>query len=83
MSLLKTHWLNANRISFNVSKTEFVIFRSPRKIIDFDIKMKLNGQRLYQSSYIKYLGVLVDEHLSWKPQIYELTKKLNRSNSML
>ena len=78
-----THWLNANRISLNVSKTEFVIFRSPRKIIDFDIKIKLNGQRLYQSSYIKYLGVLVDEHLSWKPQIYELTKKLNRSNSML
>ena len=34
-------------------------------------------------AYIKYLGVLLDEHLSWKPHISELTKKLNRSNSML
>ena len=78
-----THWLNANRISLNISKTEFVVFRSPRKIIDFDIKIKVNGQRIYQSSYIKYLGVYLDEHLSWKPHIHELRKKLNRSNSML
>ena len=67
----------------NISKTEFVVFRSPRKPIDFDIKIKLNGQRIYQSSYIKYLGVLLDEHLSWKPHIHELRKKLNHSNSML
>ena len=73
-----THWLNANRISLNISKTEFVVFRSPRKIIDFDIKIKVNGQRIYQSSYIKYLGVYLDEHLSWKPHIHELRKKLNQ-----
>ena len=35
------------------------------------------------STYIKYLGVLLDEHLSWKPHINELTKKLICSNSML
>ena len=78
-----THWLNANRISLNVSKTEFVVFRSPRKEIEHELKIKLNGKRLYPSPYIKYLGVLLDEHLSWQPHIKELTKKLNRSNSML
>ena len=78
-----THWLNANRISLNIDKTEFVIFRSPRKYVDCDIKIKLNGKRLYQSTSIKYLGILLDEHLSWKPHIDELTKKLNHSNSML
>ena len=78
-----TNWLNANRISLNVNKTEFVIFRSPRKLINYEINIRLNGQRLYPSSYIKYLGVLLDEHLSWKPHTNELIKKLNRSNSML
>ena len=78
-----TDWLNANHISLNVDKTEFVIFRSPRKKIDFEIKLKLNGKRLYPSSHIKYLGILIDENLSWRPHINELVKKLNRSNSML
>ena len=78
-----TNWLNANRISLNVNKTEYIIFRKPRKLIDSEIKIKLNGKRLYPSTCIKYLGVLLDEHLSWKPHMNELTKKLNRSNSML
>ena len=78
-----TDWLNSNRISLNISKTEFVIFRRPRSKIPNDINIKLNGKRLYPSKYIKYLGVLLDEHLSWSPHINELTKKLNKSNSML
>ena len=77
------NWLNANRISLNVNKTEYVIFRSSRKLIDYEINIRLNGKRLYPSRYIKYLGVLIDEHLSWKPHMNELIKKLNRSNSML
>ena len=78
-----TNWLNANRISLNVRKTEFIIFRKPNKSIDFEIKIKINGKRLHPSTNIKYLGILLDEHLSWKPYINELTKKINRSNSML
>ena len=78
-----TDWLNANRISLNVNKTEFVIFRSQRKKIEGDINIKLNGKRLYPSSYIKYLGVLLDENLSWKPHVSEILKKLNRANSIL
>ena len=78
-----TDWLNANRISLNVNKTEYIIFHSPRKLIDYEINIKLNGKRLYPSKFIKYLGVLIDEHLSWKPHMFELIKKLNRSNSML
>ena len=48
-----------------------------------ELKIKLNGKRLYASTHIKYLGVFIDEHLSWNFQIFELSKKLNRANSML
>ena len=79
-----TDWLNGNRISLNTDKTEFVIFRKPRKKINLDeINIKLNGKRLFASSHIKYLGVLIDENLSWNFHIHELSKKLNRANSML
>ena len=79
-----TDWLNGNRISLNTDKTEFVIFRKPRKKINFNnVKIKLNGKRLSPSSHIKYLGILIDENLSWNFHITELCKKLNRANSML
>ena len=78
-----TDWLNGNKISLNASKTEFVIFRKPGQSLHLEFKIKLNGKRLYPSNYIKYLGILIDENLSWKPHTLELTKKLSRANSML
>ena len=38
------NWLSANKISLNVEKTELVIFKSPRKVLLDDIKIKLNGK---------------------------------------
>ena len=37
-----TVWLNANKISLNVDKTELVIFKHQRKKLDTEIKIKLN-----------------------------------------
>ena len=82
---LKTlsNWLNANKICFNVSKTELVLFRSAKKQLDFDLKLKLNGKRLYPTNSVKYLGVKIDEHLTWKPHIDGISAKLNKANAML
>ena len=38
-------WLNANRISLNVAKTEVVIFRRKKKL-DFDVNLKLCRKNL-------------------------------------
>ena len=35
-----TDWLNANRISLNISKTEFILFRNRNKTINYDLKIK-------------------------------------------
>ena len=37
-----TDWLNANKISLNVQKTELVIFKHQRKKLGGEIKIKLN-----------------------------------------
>ena len=52
-----TKWLNANKISLNVSKIEMALFRQKRKSMDFNLKIKLNGKRLYEVNSVKYLGV--------------------------
>ena len=43
------NWLSANKISLNVEKTEPVIFKSQRKLLSDEIKIKLTGKRLYIS----------------------------------
>ena len=72
-------WLCSNRLSLNVSKTEFIIFKPPKKNIHQRITLKLNGTTLYESQKIRYLGLIMDERLTWKHHITELSKKLSKS----
>ena len=44
----------ANQISLNVAKTELVLFTSSKKQLDYDLKIKLNGKRLYEIDTVKY-----------------------------
>ena len=76
-------WLCANRLSLNVLKTEFIIFRPPRTNLEQRVVLKLNGTKLFESSKIKYLGIILDNRLSWKYHIHELSKKLNRAVGMV
>ena len=78
-----TNWLNANKICLNVSKTEVVLFKSSRKLTDVPLKLKLNGKRLYPTNSVKYLGINIDENLTWKQQISDIAIKLNKANGIL
>ena len=44
-----TNCLNANKISLNVDKTEMILFKRTKKPFDCQLKLKLNGKRLYQT----------------------------------
>ena len=78
-------WLYANRLSLNVAKTEFIVFKPPRKSLTRRLTLKLNNtkHKLFESKKLKYLGLIVDDRLSWKFHINELTKKIGRSIGVL
>ena len=78
-----TTWLKANKISLNASKTEFLLFRHPNKPVNYDLKIILDGHRIYPSKYVKYLGILIDPHLTWSYHVKSLTPKLTRAAGML
>ena len=78
-----TLWLNVNRLALNVSKTNFVIFRSPKKIPDHNVTLLMNKCALEQKDHVKYLGVLVDQHLSWKYQVSNVALKISRGIGIL
>ena len=57
-------WLCANRLSLNVGKTEFIIFRPPKMSLKDRIVLTLNKSKIYESRKIKYLGLIINDRLS-------------------
>ena len=76
-------WLCANRLSLNVGKTEFTIFRPPSGSLANRITLTLAGTKIFESLKVKYLGIILDSRLTWKIHIDELCKNLGRTVGML
>ena len=75
-------WLCINRLSLNISKTNFVVFHAINKP-KYPITILINKQAIEEVKFVKYLGVLIDSHLTFKAHIDELTKKIARSVGIL
>ena len=75
-------WLLANKISLNCDKTEVIFFHKPGERAP-DLKIKMNGHRIYPSKSIKYLGMYLDETLNGAFHSKILSTKLKRANGML
>ena len=82
-------WLIANRLTLNIKKSNYVIFRPPQKKIDYKPVIKLldnNSQLMISLEYkdcVKYLGVLIDSHLSWKQHIDHIALKISKSVGLI
>ena len=80
---LIVHWLRANRISLNVDKTEIIILPKGKDIYNKNLNFRTSGQQIYISKQVKYLGLMLDESLTWSFHISMLKAKLSRANSLL
>ena len=62
------HWLRANRISLNVDQTEIVISTKGERY-NKKLNFRISGQQIYMSKQMKYLGLMLDESLTWLSHI--------------
>ena len=69
-------WLNVNRLSLNIDKTNYIIFHPYNKPMKQHITIKINKKAIKEKESIKYLGVLIDSTLSWK-HILNISKKFH------
>ena len=76
-------WLTANKLTLNTKKS-FVIFRPRQKKLENEVNLNVIGNNtdiltsLECKEYVKYLGVLIDSHLSWKFHIDYVAFKLSK-----
>ena len=74
-------WLKANKLSLNVIKTEFMLLGSSQRILKFGslIAIRVDNNLIRRTSFVKYLGVIIDETLSWDMQIDSISKKVRKN----
>jgi len=72
-------WFAANKLTLNIDKSNFCIFRSTKnKNKPIPENIKFNDNCLTRVSHVKYLGVFLDEHLTFNYHINEVCKSLRR-----
>ena len=78
------HWLHANRLTLNTAKTKFIIFGSRYKLSQLgEFALGILGEPIERVYSFKYLGVLLDEFLSFNEHIDYLLNKANKKLGIL
>ena len=62
-------WFKANKLSLNVKKPNYVIFKPRQTREEFYLNIEINGHKMIRVEEVTFLGVILDENLSWKPHI--------------
>ena len=76
-----SEWLNFNKLTPNVFKTKAMIFNA-RSMNTFPQTFFNNVEIEYVSNF-KYLGLLIDNRLSFKPHIDVICKKLSQVKGVI
>ena len=71
-------WLKVNKLSLNIDKTHFMLFCGKRRV-DQNITVKIDGKDIQRVKHTKFLGVIIDEQLTWKEHICYISKKVSRA----
>ena len=74
-----SEWLKVNKLSLNVAKTNYILFRPRQKPIAVSDTITVDNIPVQQAEGTKFLGVLLDQHLSWKYHIYHVAKKVSKT----
>ena len=67
-----------NKLSINVKKSNFIIFRprQNRQTLDLAFNISNSIDRVKEATF---LGVILDEHLTWKSHIHNVAQKVSKA----
>lgn len=83
-------WLKTNLLTLNMSKTNYIcfsIYKNVQPEPNFNIKIHecrrtvdydCNCPTISKVNHVKYLGIMLDQSLSWYPQIEQITSRIRK-----
>ena len=79
-------WFRVNKLSLNANKTKYVLFHKPRLKENLPLKLPdlyLNNIKIKRETFLRFLGVMVDENLTWKKHIELIENKVSKNVGIL
>ena len=79
------NWLCANKLCLNVKKTQYCIFSPKNSNYEVKGSVKINNEVINQigkynkDESVKFLGISIDKHLTWKEHINIISSKISRA----
>ena len=76
-------WLQLNKLSINLKKTHYMIFRKRRQKVLVTQDLKINDVIINQVDNTKFLGVVIDPYLNFNDHIKYIKGKISRGLGIL
>ena len=80
-----TNWCSSNILSLKVKKTVYMLFHKPKKKkIHLDNHhIRIGDSFLSRVDNCKFLGIIIDQHLTFKPHIQYIASKNSKNNGII
>lgn len=75
-------WLRYNKMALNIKKTNFMHITNKMKSTGSE-NLKINDMNIIQANCVKYLGIKIDDKLSFKPHLYFIKAKMHKKLGLL
>ena len=86
-SLKICNWFKSNRLTINHTKSAYVLFFPSKEddeyIVNHDLSVYIENNRIVRVSYVKFLGVIIDEHMNFKQHVETIVKSIRCANGLL
>ena len=74
-----TCWFYTNKLSIDVKKSNFIIFRPRQNRQRFDLAFNISNYSIDRVKEATFLGVILDEQLTWKSHIHNVARKVSKA----
>ena len=76
-------WLKLNKLSLNAQKTKVMFYHRKQKQVDEINVQQINGTQIERVESFNFLGIMLDENLTWKSNIEMVAKKISKVTGIL
>ena len=76
-------WLQRNGLRLNTSKTKSMLIHSSRKVTGSTLELNVEGNQVEQVRSFKFLGVTINDTLTWSDHINMVCDKVSHNVSLL
>ena len=76
-------WLICNKLTLNSGKSKFIMFERKKKKEGCDLHVAINDDKIKRVSTTKFLGILINEKLSWKEHMMKILSKIQRNLGLI